>query len=91
MIARSDLHMGRPYEMPDPDNVTPANPKTVVEINQTLGLYNQEHREAQMQNLTDKVKEWFKDQAIKAGWNHAEFVENICILERTDLPTIKRY
>lgn len=41
-----------------------------------LALYNKQESKIQ-QRLTCTVKDWFKDTALKAGWNEVEFLENL--------------
>lgn len=78
---------GRPYVFSSPNDVTPANPKTVMTSEQIIGLYNQAHPgEAPMQRMTDKVKNWVVDEAKnKYNWDAAHIADNYCILERHDL------
>lgn len=77
--------MSRPYEMPDPNDVTPNNPGKIIAQEHVLGLYNQSHPEDKMQKVTDKVKEWMQSEAISTGWDEAIFVESQCFVSRTDL------
>ncbi|WOD10687.1 hypothetical protein RPW65_16815 [Pseudomonas sp. NyZ704] len=55
-----------------------------------LALYNKQESKTQ-QKLTCTVKDWFKDTALKAGWNEVVFLENLqtgridgCMLRATN-------
>lgn len=41
-----------------------------------LALYNKQESKNQ-QKLTCTVKDWFKETALKVGWNEVEFLENL--------------
>ena len=61
-----------------------------------LTLYNKQESKTQ-QRLTCTVKDWFKDTALKAGWNGVEFLENLqtgridgCLLRATNFKGASR-
>ena len=74
--------MPRPFVFPDPNDRSKNDPNEIVTSKQVLGLFNQFHdEEEQMQRITDKVKEWFKQKAMEEGWDEADFSGGQCILK----------
>lgn len=74
--------MPRKYVFPDPDDRSKNDPSIIVNSKKVLGIYNQEHEsDEDMQKVTQKVQEWFKDKAIEAGWDDVRFSGGQCILE----------
>lgn len=76
------MKMSRPYAFPDPDDRSKNDPSIIVSSKKVLGIYNQEHdSEENMQKVTPKVQEWFKEKAVNAGWDDVRFSGGQCILE----------
>ena len=74
--------MPRPFVFPDPNDRSKNDPNEIVTSKQVLGLFNQFHdEEEQMQRITDKVKEWFKQKAKDEGWDEADLSGGQCILK----------
>jgi hypothetical protein len=71
---------GRPYEFPSPNDRSVNNPHTTVERDHILGLYNQSHPNDQAKNLSDTVRNWFRQEADSLGWKTVSFVDDIAIL-----------
>ena len=67
------------FQFPDPDDRSINNPSTIVDSERVLNLYNQENNDDR-ERVTDNVKNWFKDEAKKIGWNDADFNGNGCVL-----------
>lgn len=75
------MKMGH-YIFPDPDDRSKNNPCFIVNTKKVLGIYNQEHPDDEdMQKVTPKVQEWFKNEATDYGWDEAKFSGGQCILE----------
>ena len=77
--------LGRPYLFPDPNDRSPNHPNEIIEKSQIIGLYNQEHLDDIMENVTSKVKAWISEKAKSHGWDKVDFVNSVCVLGRTDL------
>lgn len=75
------MKMPRKYVFPDPDDRSKNDPSIIVSSKKVLGIYNQEHEEDDMQKVTQKVQDWFKDEAIRIGWDDVRFSGGQCILE----------
>lgn len=74
--------MSRKYVLPDPDDRSKNDPSIIVSSKKVLGIYNQEHEdEEDMQKVTQKVQEWFKENAESKGWDDVRFSGGQCILE----------
>lgn len=73
--------MPRPFVFPDPDDQSPNNPSIIVSSQQVLGLYKRGTGE-KMEKVTDKVKQWFCQEAKTLGWNEAKFSGSQCVLTR---------
>lgn len=71
--------MARPYVFPDPNDRSPNDPSIIVSTEQVLGIYNQDCND-DMQRVTSKVIDWFKNEATTYQWDKVEFVGNQCIL-----------
>lgn len=85
------MRMSRLYVFPDPDDRSKNDPSIIVSSKKVLGIYNQEHdTEENMQKVTQKVQEWFKDKARKSGWDNARFSGGQCILENDFTKYIKK-
>lgn len=70
------------YIFPDPDDRSKNNPCFIVNTKKVLGIYNQEHPDDEdMQKVTPKVQEWFKNKATDYGWDEVKFSGGQCILE----------
>ena len=72
--------MARPFIFPDPKDRSINEPTLVVSQTQVLGNYNQVNADDPRERVTDTVKEWFKDEASKAGWKNSEFHGSQCVL-----------
>lgn len=76
------MKMPRKYVFPDPDNRSKNDPCTIINSKKVLGIYNQEHDdEEDMQKVTQKVQDWFKEEAVNNGWDDVRFSGGQCILE----------
>ena len=76
------MKMSRKYVLPDPDDRSKNDPSIIVSSKKVLGIYNQEHEdEDNMQKVTQKVQDWFKEKATNAGWDDIHFSGGQCILE----------
>lgn len=76
------MKISRKYVFPDPDNRSKNDPCTIVDSKKVLGIYNQEHSdEEDMQKATQKVKDWFKEEAVNNRWDDVRFSGGQCILE----------
>ncbi|BAQ82449.1 uncharacterized protein PST29_4560 [Pseudomonas sp. St29] len=71
---------GRPFEFPDPSDCSPNSPTVIAKANQVLGNYNRANPTDKRQKVTDPVRNWFNDQALKEGWKTAEFHGSDCLL-----------
>ena len=76
------MSMSRLYVFPDPDDRSKNDPSIIVSSKKVLGIYNQEHEdEENMQKVTQKVQDWFKEKAETNGWDDVRFSGGQCILE----------
>lgn len=76
------MKMSRKYVFPDPDDRSKNDPSIIVGSKKVLGIYNQEHEdEEDMQKVTQKVQEWFKDEAEHNNWDEVSFSGGQCILK----------
>ncbi|TPQ39349.1 hypothetical protein C2U71_23120 [Burkholderia ubonensis] len=71
--------MGRPREFPDPNDRSINDPSIIVNAADVLGYYNQEKGDDK-ERVVDSVKQWYKEEANKQGWDSAEFHGNQCVL-----------
>lgn len=65
--------MARPFNFPTPQGVTIGNPTMFVTADIVINLYNQDSDNANQQasNFSQRVKEWFVNQAYSVGWSFA--------------------
>ena len=76
------MKMSRLYVFPDPDDRSKNDPSIIVSSKKVLGIYNQEHEnDENMQKVTQKVQDWFKEKAVASGWDDVRFSGGQCILE----------
>ena len=76
------MKMSRKYVFPDPNDRSKNDPCTIVDTKKVLGLYNQEHIDDEdMQKVTQKVQDWFKEKSLNSGWDDVRFAGGQCILE----------
>jgi hypothetical protein len=74
--------MPRNFVFPDPNDRSPNAPSVIVSSAQIIGLYNQENPDDKMQRVTQKVQDWFINEATKKyNWHEASFAGNQCVLE----------
>jgi hypothetical protein len=73
--------MARPFVAPDPKDRSVNEPTCVVSAAQVVGLYNQENSGDKKERVVDSVKEWYKAEMEKYGWEKATFHGNQCVLE----------
>lgn len=71
--------MARPRVFPDPDDRSVNDPSIIVNAEDVLGYYNQEAGEEKAR-VVESVKSWYTEEAIRQGWNSAEFHGNQCVL-----------
>jgi hypothetical protein len=80
--------MARRFVFPDPNDRSPNAPSVIVSSVQIIGLYNQENPDDKMERVTQKVQEWFTNEAVsKYNWHSATFAGNQCVLAM-NLPKI---
>jgi len=72
--------VGRPFELPDPNDRSPNEQHTKLERREILGLYNQANTGADAKNVSEVVKTWLIQEGNKNGWNSVNFVESTAIL-----------
>ena len=72
--------MARPYVFPDPNDRSVNEPTIVCSQPQVLGNYNQANPESKMDKVSVTVRDWFKAEAKKAGWNNVDFHGSQCVL-----------
>jgi hypothetical protein len=72
--------MPRSFQFPDVNDRTANSPVFLVSPEQVIGFYNQENKDLKITRITDWVKNWYIEQAIKRGWNEAKFTGNQCLL-----------
>lgn len=70
----------RHYELYDPNDRSPNSPAVIAQATRVRALWNQSHPDDKMENITQKVKDWFIAEAKKAGWDEANFAGNECVL-----------
>jgi hypothetical protein len=63
--------MGRPFNFPDPRNVTVGNPTFLASRDLVLSLYNQSNPGNTAANYCQRAKEWFISEALSIGWSNA--------------------
>ncbi|MEH6672384.1 hypothetical protein [Halopseudomonas sp.] len=81
---------------PEPAEPTTEATAFLCSAERILSIYNKQKSKTQ-QRLTCTVKDWFKDTALKAGWNEVEFLENLqtgqidgCMLRATNFKGVSR-
>lgn len=79
---------GRPYVFPDPLDRSPNHPSIIVKPADVLGNYNRAHRDDKRERVTDPVKNWFVQEALKQGWKAAKFHGSDCVLD-ADVKLVK--
>jgi hypothetical protein len=72
--------VARPFIFPDPRDRSINEPTLVVSQTQVIGNFNQANAADKREKVTDPVKEWFKGEALKAGWKNVEFHGSQCVL-----------
>ena len=76
------MKMAGQYVFPDPDDRSKNDPCIIVNNKRVLGIYNQAHPdEENMQKVTQKVQDWFRDESIANGWDEVSFSGGQCILK----------
>jgi len=61
---------GRPFNFPDPRNVTVGNPSYLATPDLVINLYNQNNSPA-VTNYCQRARDWFVNTALSIGWTHA--------------------
>jgi len=72
----------RHYEFLDVNDRSPNAPSVIASATRILALWNQAHPDDKMQNITQKVKDWFMAESKKRGWSEANFAGNECVLQK---------
>jgi hypothetical protein len=73
--------MGRPFNFPDPRNVTLGNPTFLASKDLVVALYNQENQNNAVTNYCQRARDWFISEAHSIGWTTAiEAGNNLGIL-----------
>ncbi|MGB9992426.1 hypothetical protein [Pseudoduganella rhizocola] len=63
------------YKFPDPKKRSEHQPAVLCSNERVLALYNQDHPDSkEAKRVSKKVREWFHDEAHKAGWAGAGFI-----------------
>ena len=76
--------------MPDPKDRSVNAPSIIASSEQVLGYYNSKNKSDKKERIVDSVKNWYKEEAIRQGWENANFHGSECLLEVTViLPNIK--
>ena len=68
--------MGRTTKFPNPNDLKRSKLAILCPAERVLRLYNQDSGDT-AQRIADKVKDWFKTQAHKTGWEGVEFLEEV--------------
>jgi hypothetical protein len=63
--------LGRPFNFPDPRNVTVGNPTFLASKELVVAIYNQANPTTQVTNYCQRAKEWFIAEAFASGWSDA--------------------
>ncbi|WPK51873.1 hypothetical protein [Vibrio fluvialis] len=63
--------MARPFNFPDPRNVTVGNPTFLASKDLVVSLYNQENPQNSVTNYCQRAKDWFISEAFTLGWTNA--------------------
>ena len=74
--------MPKPYVFPDPDDRSKNSPYADVPSARVINLYNQS-TDSDARRLTEKIRTWFKQEALDLGWDDAEFSDTGCRLTNT--------
>ena len=73
--------MARKFYMPDPNDRSANAPSVIASKPQVIGLWNQAHPTDRMERVTERVQEWFKNEALESyKWDDASFSGNECRL-----------
>lgn len=72
----------RKYEFQDPKDRSPNSPAIIAKATRVKALYNQAHPEDKIENVTEKVRTWFSDEAKRIGWDEVSFAGNECVLRK---------
>ena len=70
----------RRYEFQDPKDRSPNSPAVIAQATRVKALWNQTHKDEPMENVTQKVKDWFIKESKAKGWTRADFAGNECVL-----------
>lgn len=63
--------MGRPFNFPNPRNVTVGNPTFLASRDLVVSLYNQANPATTTQKYCQRTKDWFITEALNVGWSIA--------------------
>ena len=74
------MRQGRPVGFPDVNYRSVCKPHVIVEREDVLAIYNQEHQGSEVKNVSENVKIWFIEEAHKNGWSTATFVDSNAVL-----------
>ncbi|MDW6091177.1 hypothetical protein SBX64_01120 [Vibrio rhizosphaerae] len=73
--------MARPFNFPDPRNVSVGNPTFLASKDLVVTLYNQENEDTPVSNYCQRARDWFIGEALSIGWTNAlEAGNNLGIL-----------
>lgn len=73
--------MTRHYEFLDPNDRSPNSPTVIAQATRVRALWNQSHPDDKMENITQKVKDWFLAESVARGWSDKSFFAgNECVL-----------
>ena len=73
----------RHYALQDPNDRSPNSPAVIASSTRIRALYNQANPDDKMENITQKVKEWFTAEALKGGWDSVSFAGSDCVLTKS--------
>lgn len=65
------MRRGRPYNFPDPRDVTVGNPTFLASKELVVALYNQENSDSPVTNYCQRARDWFIEEAHSVGWTNA--------------------
>ncbi|WP_201215266.1 hypothetical protein [Halochromatium roseum] len=73
--------MGRRYEWPDPKDRSPNQPHILLEREAVLDLYQKDTGD-DAKNLTEKVRDWFEDNAKRRDWDDVTWADQTAVLKK---------
>ncbi len=65
------------FVFPDAHSRSPKSPTVLCTAERVLNLYNQDNPLQEAQRISKKVREWFFEQAHRAGWHGVHFIPEV--------------